>query len=449
MHIFQCILMILFFFIYSYEKAAARTNFYDFKPFLWGTAAATHYSVRQDIQKALWRQPKMGDILDILKKDFIFNTIINYPLESDLIATKEVTVQNENVYDLAFFLPLFSSLLAPENEAATLKFVKSGALSLTIVALSSNSTELRMAACHVLARLHYHIEAKPGGKDKFLWLRFVEAVCRGTAVLEDFKLNNFAAIFWARMALILTQPLHPLYVPMSQYLGAKVSPDLNGIPELYTFLHSSDINFKEMRTFILETLRDGLRRDSDFMVALHSMSFKLIMELFSSCIADLDTKVLILRVFENACKLGMGRQLLCSSYGLLSWLYEVANIEYSNKNVLSIIIQILKTILQNGNDSRFSVDYNMLSLIVLNIIDKDLILNLQTDDLTSLLHLIDAIFDIDREFLTEVRLKTIISVDNSNVCNYLLKHGCKYFTPKNNCNEIRIVQSIITKWHNK
>ncbi|KAF2902622.1 hypothetical protein ILUMI_03556, partial [Ignelater luminosus] len=386
----------------SYEKAAARTNFYDFKPFLWGTAAATHYSVRQDIQKALWRQPKMGDILDILKKDFIFNTIINYPLESGLTATKEMSVlQKQNVYDLAFFLPLFSSLLAPENEAATLKFVKSGALSLTIVALSSNNRELRMAACHVLARLHYHIEARPGGKDKLLWLRCVEAVCRGTAILEDFKLNNFAAIFWAKMVLILTQPLHPLYVPMAQYLGARSSPDLSNVPELYTFLHSSDVNFKEMQTFILEILRDGLRRDSDFLVALHSMAFKLIMELFSSCIADLDTKILILSVFENACRLNMGRQLLCSSYGLISWLYEIVNIECNNKRILPIVIRILRTILQDGNDAKFSVDYNMLSLIIQNIIDKDLILNFQKEDLSHLLHVINAIFDVNKEFLTE------------------------------------------------
>lgn len=55
----------------------------------------------------------------------------------------------------------------------------SGALSLSVVALSSPNKEIRQAACHILSRFNAQVEARQGGKDNLLWIRYVEAVCRG------------------------------------------------------------------------------------------------------------------------------------------------------------------------------------------------------------------------------------------------------------------------------
>ncbi|KAJ8946552.1 hypothetical protein NQ314_008866 [Rhamnusium bicolor] len=224
-----------------YEASASQTSFYDFKPFLWGKAAASHYSVRLNIENSLLRQPKTGDVLDILQDDYIRSTIVNYPVKESLnLSDAEILgTKDEKCYDIKFMLPLFSQLLASEQQVQTYKFTRSGALSLTIVALSSQDKEVRQAASHILSRFHFHVEARQTGKDNLLWIRYVEAVCKGTAMLPDFKLNNFSAIYLARMALILTQPNHVMYIPLSQHLTAKSSLDFSTVPELYTFLHSS------------------------------------------------------------------------------------------------------------------------------------------------------------------------------------------------------------------
>ncbi|CAG9815879.1 unnamed protein product [Phaedon cochleariae] len=64
-------------------------------------------------------------------------------------------------------------------------FGETGALSLTVVGLSSSDKEVRQAACHVLFRFHNHVEARQSGKDNILWIRYVEAVCK--AIFVDLK----------------------------------------------------------------------------------------------------------------------------------------------------------------------------------------------------------------------------------------------------------------------
>lgn len=413
---------------YRSEKEANRTCFLNFMPFLWGRSAASHYSVRTDISTALWRQPRTGDVLNILQQNFVYNTIKHYPLHLSLNSSelhlKCATKQLKHVYDLSFLLPLFAQLLAPENAVQTYRFTKSGALALTIAALGSEDEIVRKACCHVLARFYHHQEARQTGKDNLLWLRFVEAVCKGTAVLDDFKLNSFAAIFLARMSMVLTQPAHVMYVPLSQYLGAKSAPDFSSVPELYTLLHSSDINYKEHRTFSLEVLRDGMRTKKDFDVALRSMSFKLIMELFDSTLSDTDTKVLILDVFKSACKIEIAVKLLCSSYGMLSWLFGVIrNVNSENVNsllppVIDIILNILKTKLGNS-----FVDVMFVSLIIGYLVDNFLSL---LKNRISILETIHIICESNELFLNETRLRSIINCTGNRRCEYMLDYGCKF-----------------------
>ncbi|KAJ3661628.1 hypothetical protein Zmor_006016 [Zophobas morio] len=266
-----------------YEFRPDQTKFFDFKPFLWGRAAASHYSVRSDVQKVLWRQPKTADVLNNLHLPIILATISD-PLHPDS-------------YDLDYFLPLFSHILAPENPIATYKLTKSGALALSLTGFRGDKNQI-LATCHILQRFYFHPEARQTSKDNPLWLRFVEAVCKGVAVLDDFKINNFVGVYLARTALVLTQPTEVMYVPLSQYLGAKDALDFSTIPELYTLLHSPHVQSKEHKRFILEVVRDGLKTAGNFTTLLRSMGFKLISELCSSTVCDPQTKLLVLVLLE-------------------------------------------------------------------------------------------------------------------------------------------------------
>lgn len=72
------------------------------------------------------RQPKTSDILDILQEDIVSSTIVNYPLNDSLGYKADLKQDIPKCYDLTFMLPLFSQLLAPEQQIATYKFSRTG-----------------------------------------------------------------------------------------------------------------------------------------------------------------------------------------------------------------------------------------------------------------------------------------------------------------------------------
>ncbi|KAL3268218.1 hypothetical protein HHI36_007342 [Cryptolaemus montrouzieri] len=302
-----------------YESASNQTSFHDFKPFLWGKTGANHYSVRSDIEKALLKQPKMRDVLNILQENIVLSTIKYYHLYHSV--NRPNNLKENLIYELEFLLPLFSHLLAPENVVQTYHFTKSGALSLSILALSSEHKKMRAAACHVLARFYFHVEARQSGKDNLLWIRLIEAICRGISMTDDLVLNNFASIFLARTALILTQPNHIMYLPLSQYLAAKPALDFSSIPELYTFVYSSDVNYKDHRNFICEILCDGLITENDYTIFFRSMALKLFTELYSSCVCDMEGKLSILDVLISVCRLPTGVKFICTHNAMLEYLF--------------------------------------------------------------------------------------------------------------------------------
>lgn len=361
----------------------------------------------------------MGNIVDILQERWISNTIKEYPLEAPL-EPSDTGKAMPYIYDLTFMLPLFSYLLAPENSVQTYKFSRSGALSLTIAALSSEVEQVREAACFVLYRYYHHLDAKQGGKDKLIYLRLVDAVCKGTAVLKDCKMNNFASIFFAKMALILTQPLHVMYVPLTQYLSAKAIPNINCIPELLTLLHSSDVNYKEHRHFVLEIVRDGLRTDQDLKVALKCMAFKLIMELYNSSICDSESKVLILEIISKACLIKKGAKYLCNIHGVLSFLFHViSHLKPATEiRVISLTIRILCGIIKSSNEF---FDCVVFSAILGKIMDNcDLI---KADDVSTFTEIVYHFFLKHKAVLTKERLRKMVDLTKCADAEYLLSYG--------------------------
>ncbi|XP_018569378.1 nucleolar pre-ribosomal-associated protein 1 [Anoplophora glabripennis] len=416
-----------------YAANSGQTNFYDFKPFLWGRAAANHYSVRENPEKSLWRQPKMRDVLDILQEEYVVSSIYNYPLKENLLLTDDETLEIKKVksYDVKFLLPLFSHLLAPEQQVQTYTFTRSGALSLTVMTLSSGDEKIRREAFHVLSRFYYHVDASQHGKDNPLWLRYVEAVCKGVAVSQDRKLNNFSAVYLARMALILTQPNHVMYLPLSNHLTAKLSLDFSTVPELYTFLHGSDINYKDRRHFILELLRDGLRSEKDFTDFLRSMAFKLFSELYNSSLADLDTRLLILDVIRAACKIPLGAKMICENHSLLTQLFHDVNsvlvLPSKEKQearlcvtkIVFILLEIVRT-LQDVHP-RFMTFNTVLKVV------KDDIFGILTDGdkrvIFEVLYLVSGQF---MELFTDDVVNVLLEKSGDKFCKYVVKYGCEF-----------------------
>lgn len=109
--------------------------------------------------------------------------------------------------------------------------------------------------------------------------------------LKDTRLSCLVTTFLARASLIATQPLHPLYLPLQTFLMAKAALDLNTIPELLPLLHSSHVEHKAHRHWILENIRDGMKEESDVNVALKCFVFKMLLDFYTSTLSDVKTKV--------------------------------------------------------------------------------------------------------------------------------------------------------------
>jgi hypothetical protein len=126
-------------------------------------------------------------------------------------------------------------------------------------------------------------------------MRLIDALRNGVASLnsplKDVRLNCLVATFLARTSLIASQPLHPLYSPLHTFLMAKPALDLTTIPELLQLLHSSHMEYKAHRYWILENIRDGIKEEDDVDVALKYMLFKMLLDFYTCTLSDTKTKV--------------------------------------------------------------------------------------------------------------------------------------------------------------
>lgn len=132
-------------------------------------------------------------------------------------------------------------------------------------------------------------------KEKLLWMRLIDALRNGVislkCPLKSVRLNCLVSTFLARASLVATQPLHPLYSPLHTFLMAKPALDVNTIPELLQLLHSSHVEHKAHRHWILENIRDGIKIENDVDVAMKCVLFKMLFGFHACLLADIKTKV--------------------------------------------------------------------------------------------------------------------------------------------------------------
>ncbi|KAJ9585856.1 hypothetical protein L9F63_020498 [Diploptera punctata] len=303
-------------------------SLHECRPYLWGEAAVSHYSVRTDIGMSLWRQPYASQVLELLNKDQVLQTISKYPLSRGLQSSS--TICDDGIYDPAFYLPLFSHLLAPESVIQAPKFVVSGGFALTIAALASTCADVRAAAYLVIARLYFHSEAIRSEKGRMLGLQFLDAIRNGISSLknksENPQLPSIITSFLARTSLILTETNHTMYISLQNFIIAKSSLDMNTVPEFFTFFHSSEVEYRVYRRWILQILCDGLRSEMDFQLSERCVVFKLLLGFYSSALCDADTKSQIMSVLESAVKIQTPTELLVTKNGLISWLYQAISV---------------------------------------------------------------------------------------------------------------------------
>lgn len=208
--------------LFYYESSGLPVN--EYKPYVWGDSAANYYAVRKNRSASLWSHPTPNQVLNLFEKDIIERTVKHFPInqkldynfhlrshfenelngdsakmildemvkhgvfkanqvkdiggsvknlvakakfdndlqrlkQSDIISSSHIDL-DEGIYDPVFLFPLLSHLLAPGSVASCFKLLRTGLLSIPVMALSSNCPLMRAAAYHVLHRFCMLLETE-------------------------------------------------------------------------------------------------------------------------------------------------------------------------------------------------------------------------------------------------------------------------------------------------
>ncbi|KAH0557286.1 hypothetical protein KQX54_002777 [Cotesia glomerata] len=313
---------------------------------LWGRGATNHTG--GDVDTNLWRQITASQTLELLDPEIVARTVKFYPIDRGLRSTEVLEFESE-IYDPAFYLPLMVTLSTADKLLPTNKLVKSGAMALVLSSCASNHSDVRLAAFTALSQFYYHFDAAKN-KDKMIWLRCIDALRNGVAQLigpeaklETLRLSSLITTFLARTSLISAKDGNVMFAPIQGYFMAKQALDLKVVPEFLTLFHSSDVNHKSYRHWMLECVRDGIKSYYDVKLALKMSIFKMIMDFYGSVLADQDTKALILQIIEATVKIPRSSIILIKEYSLFNWLHELApKIDQRNRQVVGTLINILK-----------------------------------------------------------------------------------------------------------
>ena len=126
-------------------------------PIIWSNIAQDYYTLLvNQSEDVLRRQPQMWHVMGLFDSRLVENTIDHFPKTRNLNFKR---IQSPVlVYDPAFYLTCFSNLLEPEVAVNIHSFLKSGALSLTLIALSSYRKDIQKLAIIVLDKFYYHVD---------------------------------------------------------------------------------------------------------------------------------------------------------------------------------------------------------------------------------------------------------------------------------------------------
>ncbi|XP_071994741.1 nucleolar pre-ribosomal-associated protein 1 isoform X2 [Engystomops pustulosus] len=317
----------------------------DFRLLLWGPAAVEHHKTRKSLGKSLWQQPSMEEILTLLDREKMMNTILNFPLHRKLTGEPNSVYEDRaipdlhNIYDPCFLLPLFSELLRPEFLVDCLKFVETNALGFTFAALSSYDYNVRAAAYHILGSFVSHMEGARF-RDK-MQLQCLLDVVQNAIHLENIRLPYALGLYSARAAQLLLKAEDHMYIRTTRFLLSHEYLDLRKVPDFYRLFYSSDVEHKAEREWILLLLSDGMRDKYCYDLYDYQRLFMVIMCYYNSPLADEVSQTLVMDVFIQASKIPKAAYQLIQDHSLLTWIQNILGKWYVENKLLGTVITLL------------------------------------------------------------------------------------------------------------
>ncbi|RVE47120.1 hypothetical protein evm_008197 [Chilo suppressalis] len=411
--------------LHFYESNGQPVN--EYKPYVFGDSAANHYAVRKSRTSSLWGHPTPNRVLNLFERDVVDNTVRNFPVTQkleyhyelaaiDWCSLKEafnnmarenmfkVKVAKDNetaiksllskakyekalgvdgdvvglsqldedcgVYDPVFLFPLLGHLLAPGSVASCFKLLRTGLLSVPVMALSSQCPMMRASAYHVLHRFRLLLETETRHKnDKFLLTDFINTLRQSLSTAIDNSSNGnggsnnpknpripaIDALYLARALTVSTASAHPLYKSVNNFFIAKQAVDLTVVPDFLTLFHDSDVEAVDRRLWILDIIRDGTKTMMDINVVFKTMCLKMIMDFYSSVLCDRKVKEKILSAINSVIAVPRASEILLEGYGLMSWLHAIVRqIGKDDKILVNALLNIIENMIYSVKINSYS-----------------------------------------------------------------------------------------------
>nr|XP_014342489.1 PREDICTED: nucleolar pre-ribosomal-associated protein 1 [Latimeria chalumnae] len=311
----------------TYEKN--NVSLAEFRLWMWGPAAVEHHKTRKSLGQSLWQQPNMEEILSLLDREKMLQTILHYPQhrrllpeeQKELLFKDDLIEYPDSLYDPCFLLPLFSALIVPEYVVDCRKFVDANALGLTVTALSSYDPKMRAAAYHVLGSFSSHLEAARFREKR--QLQYLMDIVKNGIRQENLRLTFSLAVYVAKVVQQLLKPEEHMYVKISRFLLAHQYLDVKKVPGFYNLFYSFDFEHKVEREWVLGLLVDGLKDRHCYELYEHQRIFHIILIFFNSPLCDETTQTQILEVLQRAAHVTKAAYELIRDHSLLTWILQI------------------------------------------------------------------------------------------------------------------------------
>ncbi|XP_012301886.2 nucleolar pre-ribosomal-associated protein 1 isoform X3 [Aotus nancymaae] len=333
----------------AYEQN--KLSLINFRVLLWGPAAVEHHKTCRSLGKSLWQQPSVGDILRLLDRDRMMQTILHFPQNRRLLPAEDAQepifkdksrVELDGLYDPCFLLQLFSELTRPEFVVDCRKFLDSNALGLTVTALSSYDPQMRAIAYHVLGAYYSHLEgARFQEQSQLLYL--LDVVRNGIRT-QDMRLTFTLALFIAKAAVQILKPEEHMYLKVSNFLLSHEYLNMDKVPGFYQFFYSSNFEQKTEQEWVFGLLRQGIHDKHCYELCARCGIFHIILSFFYSPLCDEAAQNWILEILQSAAQVARSAYEIIRDYSLLTWILHILESKFLETPLLSNVISLLHTL---------------------------------------------------------------------------------------------------------
>ncbi|XP_078265733.1 nucleolar pre-ribosomal-associated protein 1 [Rhinoraja longicauda] len=326
----------------SYEKN--DISLAEFGQLFWGTAAVEHHKTCKSLGKSLWQQPSMEEILSLLDREKMFQTIINFPQHRRMLPEggKEMLFKEKNLYDPCFLLPLFSGLITSESVVDCYKFVDVNAFGLTVASLSSYDPKIRAAAYHILGNYHMHLEAAHF-KEKRQLLYLLDVVKNGIRQ-PNVRLTFCLAFYIAKVAQQMLKPEDHMYMKINNFLLTHQYLDLKKVPGFFKLFYSFNMEHKIEREWILDLLVNSLKDKHCFELCDHQKIIHVLLGFFNSPLCDETAEHQIIQILLRAAYIPKAAYQLIRDHNLLTWILHILQRRVLENRLMSDLISLLHTL---------------------------------------------------------------------------------------------------------